>query len=132
MPDPLGSIIRNPIAFLASLAVASISVTPIFPTPGLSACVTCLLYFYLQHEHRFNSPLVRCTPPSPENPLPSHDEWIANGGLKKLPLEPGSSSDEECCIVCRDVPNDPTQITICGHIFCTECLSAWHAQGERS
>lgn len=133
MPDPIGSILRNPIVFLTSLAGACISLTYLLPITGLNASITCLLYLYLKHEHRFNSSLVRRTPSSPDNPLPSHDEWVAKGGLKKPPpLESGGSSDDDCCIVCRDVPNDPTQITLCGHIFCTECLNAWHAQGETS
>ena len=133
MPDITGPIIRNPLIFLTSLAATCIALTPFLPITSVTASITCILYLYLKHEHHFNPWLVRRTPPSPDNPLPSHDEWAAKGGLKKLPpLEPDGSSDDDCCIVCRDVPNDPTQITLCGHIFCTECLSAWHAQGETS
>lgn len=121
----------NSNVFLTSLALGLPLVTFLLPLTGLSVGTTILLYLYFRYEHLFNSALVHRTPGSPDAHLPSHEEWIANGCLKKLPpLTPTSSSD--CCVVCRDLPTDPTQIAPCGHIFCAECVGAWHAQGYRS
>ena len=119
---------RNPTFFFTLLALGFVLVTFFLPITALTACVTVLLYLYLRYEHLFNSSLVSSTPPLPENNLPSREEWVAKGGLKRLPpAEPDKRSDEECCIICRDVLTDPTQITLCGHVFCAECLDAWHA-----
>lgn len=134
MPLPDDLKLRPLDIFNTSLALSFIVATFFFPLTGLNACAALLLYLYLYNEPLLNSSLVRHTPPVPENHLPSHDEWVANGGLKKLlPLDkPDSRLNDECCIVCRDLPNDPVQITLCGHIFCSECIDAWHALGNRS
>ncbi len=127
----LGS--RNPVIFFTSLALGFVVVTFFFPLTGLYAGSTFLLYSYLLYEHHFNTLLIKRTPPHPEGHLPFRDEWVANGGLTRLlPFEAGDRADDEYCMICWEGPNNPSQITLCGHIFCAECIEAWLAKGKRS
>ena len=115
---------------LFSLALGLTIANFLFPLTGFTVCATFLVYYYLLHEHRFNAALVRCNVPRPDDQLPTQDEWTAKRGLKRL--KSASFPDDENCVVCYSSLEDPVQITQCGHIFCAECVTAWHAQGHRT
>ncbi|KAK5167621.1 uncharacterized protein LTR77_007320 [Saxophila tyrrhenica] len=108
----------------STLAGATVGATAFFPLTGLYAAAIASIYLFLRHEHRFNRFLLICTPPAPDAHLPSRKEWTANGGLKPVP--PGERRDDEHCPICYDAYQDPMQIKPCGHIFCKECVDAWH------
>lgn len=131
MPLATDLIEGNPNVILTSFTIGLPLLTLLLPLTRLSVGATILLYLYLRYEHLLNSALVRRSPPSPEAHLPSHEEWIANGGLKRIPLLP-PAADPDRCIVCYELPTDPTQVARCAHVFCAECIGAWHAKGNRS
>ena len=118
---------------LFSLGRYFVAISLLYPPAILSTLATCIVYLYLRYEEVFNARLVRNTPPGPDDHLPSRSEWAASGGLlKSLAPQPDSDAEEECCSICYHHPEDPLQISICGHVFCRHCLYAWLTRGNRS
>ena len=122
-------VLLYPSPAMSSSIVAVIAI--FFPLTGINTCIVGLVYLYLRHEHHFDASLARRTPLNPNAHLPlSREEWLAHGGLKSLsgPAVNTGDGGQDCCIVCRDIPSSPMQISRCGHIFCEECLTAWQTR----
>jgi hypothetical protein len=58
----------------------------------------------------------------------------AKGSTKAtLPTTTNNNDDNDgICIFCQEVPVFlPTQLKVCGHLFCNNCIAEWGARGNR-